>query len=786
MTSSADPGKDGDRTADPDPFASTRDVGGASSGSSRYRILRAIDEGGMGEVFLAIDSQLGREVVIKRPKPDRQAEEDAPDAVSREEQRLRFLRELRVGAILEHPGILPVYDVGEADDGTPFGVMRYLPDGTLHRLVREYHRDHPRTVDEVAFRTLLVHFAAACRALSYAHSRGVVHLDVKPRNIVTGRFGETQVIDWGVAWIAGEVLRQAVEESEGSRPSAAAQGTAAGSSPGRLPRGFRGTRAYASPEQWNEDWASIGTRSDVYGLGATLHEILAGLAPFDARTPIPREDVLGGHLHREPKPWAPRQLVAIARKAMAVEPRNRYEDATLVADDIDRFLADEPVTACRDPWRTRLRRFVKRHRTAVAVTAVLVTTSAVALGVGYVAVSRQRDVALRNLDTARRVIRDFCVEIGDDFWSAIPQSESRRVAMVERAVTQYRRLRADHPRDAVVLRDSADAARRLANLLRVTGRSEEAIPLFDEALADLDAAPDDDATWLDRIETRCDRALALAAAHGPAASGPFVEETHGLALRYRERFPASPFATLVLARTTTDLARAKDARGEREAATLFDAALAAYRDRLGQGDADAANLKLAVTTAVDASRHLRLLGDLAGAARAAADARDWAARLVALDPEDPNHRLLGAMAIRETILAGGDAGGMTIDAAIESLEAIVAEHPEVLTLHRVLAETLLHAATDDLNRGQYAAAISRAERAAAITADQTGLESLEIRAHALYFQGAAQCATGNVAAGKTTLQEAVLVCQRAEELGVDPRGMASLRRDIEQAMESLR
>ncbi|MFM7249247.1 MAG: protein kinase domain-containing protein, partial [Planctomycetaceae bacterium] len=652
--------------------------------AGRYRILRALEEGGMGEVFLALDTDLSREVIVKKPKKE---------FADKEIHRRRFLREIRVGALLEHPGIAPVYDIGEDEDGALFGVMRYLPEGTLHRLVRDYHRDHPTAIDEVAFRGLLGHFATACRAIAYAHSREVYHLDIKPRNVVTGRFGETQVIDWGLAWTKGDGIRQRVGDGSAALSGGASdapRGSGSGGDPS-APRGFHGTRAYASPEQWDEDWETIGPATDVYGLGTTLHEILAGAAPFDTRTPIPREDVLGGHRHSLPKAWMPRALVAIAARAMAPAPAGRYRSASALADDIDRFLADEPVEAFPDPWQTRVWRWVKRYRTPVAAAVALLLTSAVALGVGYAAVARQRDVALRNLETARGVIRNFCIRIGDDFWVSVPQADGQRMAMLEEAVRHYRQLLADHPGDPVIGQDSAEALRRLANLLRLTGRAEDALPLFEEALAGLAGLPDDAAVWRDRLETRSDRSYALSAFADAREVLAYQRETFALAEAYRARFPGSSFAPLVLARTCADLARTTNASGRpEEAAELFDRALATYHELLRGPDTGTAILRMAIPAAVDAAAFHRAFDRQEAAVAAAAAAMAWAARLVALDAGDPNHRLLEALAIRETLLTDPRPEPGSIDAAIGSLETIAAEHPEIPSLRFVLAETLLH------------------------------------------------------------------------------------------------
>jgi len=766
-------------TGDGDAGAPTESRPGRAPSAGRYRILRALEEGGMGEVFLALDTDLSREVIVKKPKKE---------FADKEIHRRRFLREIRVGALLEHPGIAPVYDIGEDEDGALFGVMRFLPEGSLHRLVRDYHRDHPTAIDEVAFRGLLGHFAAACRAIAYAHAREVYHLDIKPRNVVTGRFGETQVIDWGLAWIKGDGIRQRVGDGSAALSGGASdapRGSGSGGDPS-APRGFHGTRAYASPEQWEEHWEGIGPAADVYGLGATLHEILAGTPPFDTRAPIPREDVLGGHRHSRPRAWMPPALVAIAAKAMAPAPAARYGSASALADDIDRYLADEPVEAFPDPWQTRAWRWVKRHRTPVAAAVALLLTSAVALGVGYVAVARQRDVALRNLETARGVIRNFCIQIGDDFWASIPQADGQRLMMLEEAVAHYRRLRADHPRDPIICRDAAEAVRRLANLLRLTGRAEDALPLFDEALADLGSLPDDDAVWRDRLETRSDRAVALLAVGGAEGVLPYQQETFAQAEDYRARFPGSSFAPLVLARTHADLARTTSASGRPEAAAaLFDGALATYRELLRAPDTVTDILRLATPAAVDASACHRGLGQQEAAAAAAADALEWAARLVALNAADPNHRLLEAMAIRETLLADPRPEPGSIDAAIGSLETIAAEHPEIPSLRFLLAETLLHFAAADLNRGAWGEAGARAARAAGLGHDPPTPQYAAVRASALYFQAAAELGAGDTGAARATLRSGLEECDAAERRGADPQRVAPLRAGIGEMLRQI-
>ena len=417
---------------DADALTETVTLGSSTSGGSRYELLERKCWGGMGEVWIARDRELNREVLLKQVLP-RLAEDP--------QSRGRFLREARTGAILKHPGIVPVYDIGQHPGGQLFQVMRYFRPGSLHKKIAAYHLAHPDVIDELAFRTLLGHFASACRAIEFDHSRGILHLDIKPQNIVTGEFGETQIIDWGLAQITDADMLEKVHEERGNLASGSASGDSVtptsrekSAATEVLPRGLRGTPAYAAPEQWTGDPKVLGPRTDVYGLGATLFEILSSKAPFTGPSPTIGEDVEIGNLHRELKPWVPASLRAICRKAMAVKPGDRYATAVALADDIDRFLADEPVAAWPDPWRVRLWRFVKRHRTAVAAAGVLLATTTVALAIGNVLVARERDakerarqeavaerdLAERNAAMTRDVIADFIETVADDQWGRFP------------------------------------------------------------------------------------------------------------------------------------------------------------------------------------------------------------------------------------------------------------------------------------------------------------------------------------------------------------------------------
>ncbi len=241
---------------------------------------------------------------------------------------------------LEHPGIVPVYGVGRHSDGRPYYAMRFIEGETLKQAVERFHgakrADHSLGERELAFRRLLRSFIDACNAVAYAHSRGVVHRDLKPENIMLGRFGETLVVDWGVAKMTGD------PQAEPSSPFLAG-GLGVEQSLLTRPGTAIGTPQYMSPEQASAGLSEVVPASDVYGLGATLYCLLVGHGPF------PSGDVQDV-LHRVSRGIfpAPRRLrrsidpklEAICLKAMALRPEDRHQTALALAGEIEVWLAE--------------------------------------------------------------------------------------------------------------------------------------------------------------------------------------------------------------------------------------------------------------------------------------------------------------------------------------------------------------------------------------------------------------------------------------------------------------
>jgi eukaryotic-like serine/threonine-protein kinase len=284
----------------------------------RYEIVEPLARGGMGTVYRGRDRELDRDVAVKVLSVTAAGD----DRVARMQQ------EARVLARLEHPGVVPVYDVGVLEDGRIFYVMKLVLG--------------PRLDQHAAERPLaerLRVFTRICEPVAFAHARGIVHRDLKPDNIMVGPFGEVLVLDWGAA--------QILEISDCRRPISDFRQISDVRTQMSDSASVIGTRGYMPPEQSRGE--AVDARADVYALGGILHFLLAG-APPDA-SPL----------------TGPRPLQAICRKARADAPAERYADVPSMAVDVDRFLAGEPVSAMRENTIERLARFGRKNRTAIAI-----------------------------------------------------------------------------------------------------------------------------------------------------------------------------------------------------------------------------------------------------------------------------------------------------------------------------------------------------------------------------------------------------------------------------------
>ena len=349
-------------------------------------------KGGLGAVYRATESELNREVAVKfihRNLVD--------NAASRE----RFSLEAEVTGRLEHPGVVPLYGLGRTEHGRLFYYMRYIDGETLDDAIIRFHRTTAKRgtmgVHSVDFRQLLTSFASVCRTIAYAHNRGIVHRDIKPANVMLGKYGETIVVDWG---LAVPVTRDDRFRQSGEASLMPNSGSNSGTSSGA----GVGTPAYMSPEQMSGLLAAPA--SDIYSLGATLFKILTGQPAFSGNDLHQlKQNVLEGKIPRPRSQQAgvSEELEAVCLKAMSLQPAKRYQTALELADDIELYLADAPVSAFAESWQRKSLRWIREHKAAAR--AIVVAAAAILL-ISFVSAIRLRQLATNEQDARHLAVQN--------------------------------------------------------------------------------------------------------------------------------------------------------------------------------------------------------------------------------------------------------------------------------------------------------------------------------------------------------------------------------------------
>jgi serine/threonine-protein kinase len=320
----------------PPPGWSLPSPGGVGLDLRAYQLLERLGSGGMGEVYLSRDPGLDRLLALKVLRAEWQGNPD---------MERRFQVEARITGSLQHPAIVPVYDLGRLPDGRLYFTMKVVRGRTFADMLAEPGEN---AAEQQGVR--LGVFAQVCQAVAYAHSKGVIHRDLKPDNVMVGRFGEVQVLDWGLAKILASRERERPEDDP-EQPAGA--GEVAGSRPGEVGQtsGAVGTLAYMAPEQANGEWGRADERLDVFGLGGILCAVLTGQPPYvgdspaEVRRKVLRGD-LGEALARLDGCGADAELVALAKSCLAAEAAGRPRDGGAVA---------KAVTAYQGAVRERLR-----------------------------------------------------------------------------------------------------------------------------------------------------------------------------------------------------------------------------------------------------------------------------------------------------------------------------------------------------------------------------------------------------------------------------------------------
>jgi serine/threonine-protein kinase len=506
---------------------------------ARYTLSRLHATGGIGRVWLAHDDRLGRDVALKELRPERAGN---PVVWG------RFLKEAQITGQLEHPGIVPIYELGQRpDDRAPFYTMRFVRGRTLAEAVAAFHQKGSRgAAGPLELRELLTSFVGVCNAVAYAHSRGVLHRDLKPQNVVLGDYGEVMVLDWGLARLMGRT-----EVPDDPAPLAvAAEADGEGTMQGEV----LGTPAYMAPEQAQGRLDLLSPATDVYGLGAILYEVLTGKQPF---TGSESTAVLHQVIHQAPArpravvPAAPAALEAVCLKALAKKPAGRYASAKELAAEVQHFLAGEPVTAYREPLTVRAGRWVKRHRvlvTSCAAAGLVALVGLVLLLVLQARANRELQAAnereRQRFELAMEAIKTYHTGVSEDVLLKQEQFQELQKRLLGGAAGFYGKLEE-------LLQDQSDVRSRralgnayyeLGELTRKIGSQPEALKVHQKALAvrrELAGAPDAD------VEVRLDVARSLLAtvrlqketgdAKGALAS---AEEARALAEVIREAAPS--------------------------------------------------------------------------------------------------------------------------------------------------------------------------------------------------------------------------------------------------------
>ena len=653
--------------------------------NGRYVLTRFIGAGGLGRVWSAYDRHLRRPVAIKLPRSGLSGGRRV---------REMFEGEGRITAGLEHPSILTVHEMARADEETPYAVMRLVGGRTLHSMIREYHlatrNSEPRS-RSLMWNELLRHFITVCNALAYAHQRGVIHRDLKPQNVMVGAFGEAVVVDWGLATTIDGQTHRCDEYAETN----SSESTSRSGEP-------KGTDAYMSPEQLK---GKADIRSDIFGLGTILYSILSGRAPYvldagedhaayrsrieSARYPFPRTVNAA----------VPRSLEAVCLKAMSYEPQARYDGASALAEEVARFLVDEPVSAYHEPPHVRIGRWIRRHRTLVVSVGMMSLVAVPLLAYGYVQERQARRVAQGRGDLALATVEKIRKVITDDELMRQPTMAAPREQLLAIQTDFYEELRAQldsdrgaRPEDREQL---ANACESHASILAVTGAKDRAIALYQKALAireTIDRAPAQRNRGLARVQAELGLLLSEVGPEQKAAEALMRSIDLGTALH--ETSPDDVEIRQELARSWADLGILRRDHGQpAQAETAFENSRKMLETQPAKPSA-APNLRIELGRTLLNRAILR--GEFGRPIDALADAvrsRDLAFAQIQHEPGDVRARTLLGRALDRVGVLQAETGRLqeasaSIETASEVRRGLVNDQPLFADFRDDLAATL--------------------------------------------------------------------------------------------------
>ncbi|MCO6457956.1 MAG: serine/threonine protein kinase [Pirellulaceae bacterium] len=466
---------------------------------THYHLTRVHKSGGQARVWLAYDQRLHRRVALKEPRPDKSLSEAAMR---------RFLQEAQIAGQLEHPNIVPVYELIRLGNDPPFYTMRFLQGQSLRAAIAEYHKRREQgKAGSLELHGLLESFVAVCNAMSYAHARGVLHRDLKPDNVVLGAFGEVNLLDWG---LAKRLDRAGDDEATDRYVEVSETPDALRTRPGSRP----GTPPYWSLEQAAGQVERINRRTDIYGLGTILFEILAGRPPHAGQdTQRIRDNIIHGPTPRarDAVGTVPRPLDAICAKAMSKDQQDRYATVHELSQDVRRWLADEPVRAYQERLSERAARWMRRHRvwtqavgTALLIVAVVATIAAVSVERARRHEHQAKLEAIERLQQSLHTIDTMLTGV-ERVAENYPGARDLRIPLLSKAAEQLADLAARPTSDPGLLAETARCELRLGEVHLQLSELKSAEDVLRRAVERVGGLPDE---LLGRLENQITRVAA--------------------------------------------------------------------------------------------------------------------------------------------------------------------------------------------------------------------------------------------------------------------------------------
>jgi serine/threonine protein kinase len=380
--------------------------------ADRYTPNKKLNQGGMKAIWEVDDHRTARKVAMALIQDSKIASEEDIDS---------FLYEARLTANLQHPNIIPIYDIAVDEDGNPYFTMKALKGETLGEIIRKRRDGDEDYVRRYSRTRLLGIFLKVCNAIDYAHTKGVIHLDLKPSNVIVGDFGDVHVLDWGLS-----TLITHLQEYDGEAVSWQSMDDVALENGQTLTRYLEssakrrhvvgGTPGYMSPEQAQGSPSDIDFQTDIYTLGAMLYEILTGQCPIlgDTVREVLQKTVRGDiprPIKRNPEQRIPPALDAIAMKALQLDPRQRYANVAALIHDIHQYQDGFATTAENPTFITHFTLLIRRHKLAVSLIALFSLLIATILTNSYISI-RNALTALQDKNdyieaTAKKVAPDY-------------------------------------------------------------------------------------------------------------------------------------------------------------------------------------------------------------------------------------------------------------------------------------------------------------------------------------------------------------------------------------------